>query len=223
MARLFSDLLDGTGRRFYFGLNSAPGGITNAAPAILTIGGRVASIQEQATVFRTPATAMLTLIGLSTAAEPRLQPAPASLAMFATAPSLLTMRVITNALPPDYTDLPDLLPTIVYIQTISPAPAVLTINSLEHNITQGGNIGFVSPGRALLTLAGFGANFPRESAGLALLTVTGYAPTTQTEIRITPDPAQLVASGLAGRLDLPFVWVDEDPVPPSIWIDDPRA
>lgn len=223
MARLFSDLLDGSGRRFYFGLNSAPGGITNSAPAMLTINGTVASIQEQATVFRTPATAVLNLIGLSSAAEPHLQPAPAALAMFATAPSLLTLRVITNALPPDYTDPQDNLPTIIYIATISPAPAALQMQSLEHHVTQGGNIGFVSPSRGLLTLQGFGANFPRQTADAAQLALAGLAPTLRTEIRVTPDPAQLVASELNATLALPFVWVDEDPVAPSIWIDDPRA
>ncbi len=222
MARLYSDLLDGSGRRYYFGLNSAPGGITNAEPARLILFGREAAVQEQATVFRTPATAVLTLTGYSAAAEPRLQPVVAGLALQGLVPVLHTVKVITNALPPDYTALPDNAPTILFIQTISPARAVLTLQSLEHNITQGGNIGFINPGVAILSIVGHAPNFPRMPE-VGAITVNGLAATILTTLQITPDPAEIKLGELAASCSLPFGWVDDGPAPATGWIDDPRA
>jgi hypothetical protein len=222
MARLYSDLQSSGGSRYYFGLNSAPGGLSNFAPAGLVIIGYAPTIQEQLTAFRTPATAALTLNGQLASAEPHLQPATAALGFEGRVPGLLTLKVITNALPPDYTDLPDNAPTILFIQTISPARALLTIQSLEHNITQGGNIGFISPGVATLTLAGLVPNFPRF-ADVGLLTVNGRTATILTTLNISPEPAALSFGGLAPRLTLPFVWIDDDPVTPVTWIDEPRV
>lgn len=223
MPRLYSDLLDGTGRRYYFGLNSAPGGITNAAPAMLTLDGRQMTVQEQSTVFRNPATALLTLFGMSVGAEPRLQPGAAMLTINGQIPAQQRHAVITNALPPDYGVLPDNAPTILFIQTITPAPAALQVQTREVNLTQGGNIGFVAPGVASLSLAGFVPNFPRFQGDIALLTINGQAATLHTTIRIEPERAVLTALGLASRLQTPFVWVDEDPVAQPVWIDESAA
>ncbi len=222
MARLYSDLIDGTGRRYYFGLSSAPGGITNSAPALITFAYSAPTIQEQSTVFRNPATAMLTLFGYSPPAGVILQPALAALSMGGQIPGLAKLQVITNALPPDYTALPDNTPVILYIATQTPAQAALTINYLQPNVTQGGNIGFVSPGRASLTLFGYVANLPRF-AEVGTITIDGLVATLSTELIISPDPASLVADGLAASLGSPFVWVDDLPAIPPTWIDDPRA
>lgn len=222
MARLYSDLLDGSGRRYYFGLNSSPGGITNASPAMLTLFGNAGAIQEQNTVFRNPATAMLTLLGNTPISDVRLQPAQAGLSMIGNTPSLLKSVTITNALPPDYTVLPDNAPTIVFIATISPTQATLTLSYPAPNVTQGGNIGFLSPGVATLSIIGYSANIPRF-ADVGLLTVNGLAPTIQTELVIFPEFERLICFGYAATLGTPFVWVDEDPPPPTTWIDDPRA
>jgi hypothetical protein len=222
MARLYSDLQSSGGSRYYFGLNSAPGGVSNFAPAGLVIVGYAPVIQEQLTAFRTPATATLTLNGRLASAEPHLQPATAAIGFEGRAPGLLTLQVITNALPPDYTNLPDNAPTILFIQTISPARALLTIQSLEHNITQGGNIGYISPGVATLTLAGYSPNFPRF-ADVGSITVNGRAATLLTTLNISPEPAALSFVGRAPLLTLPFVWIDDDPVTPVTWIDEPRV
>ena len=219
MARLYSDLIDGSGRRYYFGLNSAAGGITNANPASLTLFGYLPVFQERSEIFRNPATAMLTLNGQLASAEPHLQPATAGLAYQGKIAGLMTLRVITNAMPPDYTALPDNAPTIIYIATVTPAPAALTMLSLEHNITQGGNIGFLSPGKATLTMGGFDAQFPRF-ADVGTLTINGLAATLLTELSITPDAGYLSVGGFPASLSTPFLWVDDDRPTPPTWLDD---
>lgn len=219
MARLYSDLLDGTGQRYYFGLTSAPGGITNAQPARLTLAGNLITLQELNEAFRTPATAALTLFGRLPSAEPHLIPDPAALAYQGKIPGLLTLQIITNALPPDYTDLPDNAPTILFIATVTPAPATLTIASLVHNITQGGNILEIQAGKATLTLAGNVPNLPRFG-GVGSLTVNGLAATLTTELIITPTAGSLTAQGMEALLSLPFTWIDDDRSPPQVWIDD---
>lgn len=220
MARLYSDLLDGTGRRYYFGLTSAPGGITNASPATLTLAGRLVAVQELNEVFRTPATAALSLIGYAIQSEARLQPATSSLGYEGKASSLLTLQVITNALPPDYTELPDNAPTILFIATVTPDPATLTVASLVHNITQGGNILVIEAGLASLTLTGWDANLPRTGE-VGSLTINGLAATLWTELVVTPTTGQLTADGGVAVLSLPFTWVDDDPPPSMTWLDDP--
>lgn len=220
--RLYSDLADGSGRRYYFGLATAPGGITNAEPARLSLFGNLATIQEQSTVFRTPATAALTLFGYVPQAEPRLQPATAALGYLGQIAGLLTIRVITNALPPDYSTLPDNAPTILFIQTITPSPAALTIQSLVHNITQGGNILVISVGKATLTMNGLVANFPRF-ADVGTLTINGLAATLSTEIRVFPTAGIVTMQGHEPLLSLPFRWTDDDPATAPNWVDDPRA
>ncbi len=223
MPRLYSDLLDGTNRRYYFGLNAAPGGITNATPAMLTISGGLIVVQEQATVFRTPAPAALTLNGLSVGAEPRLQPAPAVLSMVGQIPAEERMATITNALPPDYGVLPDNSPQILFINTISPTTAALQLQVRDPNVTQGGNIGFVSPAKATLTLAGYAANIPFFAGSTGQLSIAGLLATLHTTTIVSPEPATLQAEGLAQALGLPFRWVDEAPASEPVWLDETSA
>lgn len=222
MARLYSDLIDGSGRRYYFGLTSAPGGISNSAPATLTIFGRQAAIQELTQVFRTPATAALTLQGLLGSSQPYPNPAQSALGFQGKVPTLQLQIVITNSLPPDYTTLPDIAPTIVYIATITPTTGLVRLASLEHNVTPGGDIGFISPPVGALSLQGRAPNYPRatQPAGLA---ISGLVPTLISEIVIEPESGTIRLSGLATTLSTPFTWVDDDPTTVSVWIEDPRA
>jgi hypothetical protein len=184
MARLYSDLLDSGSRRYFFNLESAPGGIS-ALPGLITIAGLTPTIQELNTAFRTPSQAALTITGYVALLDPNIRPAQGALTMQGLAPTLMTLQVVTNALPPDYTDLPENPPSILFIQTISPATAVLTTQSLEHNLTPGGNIGFLSPAAASLTLSGLQPAYPRE-ASVGALSLAGFVPSLHLTLIINP-------------------------------------
>jgi hypothetical protein len=155
-------------------------------------------------------------------AEPRLQPNQSPLAFAGQVPTLLKSVTISNALPPDYAELPTNSHTILFIQTVTPAPAALRLESPQHNVTQGGNIGFVSPAVATLTVNGLTANFPRF-AEIGALAFVGLEPTLVTVLTITPERGGLTAAGLAASLRQPFRWTDDSAVSPPTWIDDPRA
>jgi hypothetical protein len=221
--RLYSDLQQ-SGRRLYFALDSAPS-VVSPGVATLTINGRIAAISDQSVAFRTPATAALTLTGLSLSSPSLLSPATAGLALAGRQASLLTsITIYVSAPTPVEAAEPSYAPTLITEMLVSPGKATLTIQALELNVSQGGNIGFLSPGRALLTLNGLAANFlftPDQAA----LQIIGYAPTLtlNSNLEITPDPAVLTMAGAAPVLGIPFVWIDDDPVTPSTWIDDPRV
>lgn len=219
MARLYSDLLDGAGRRYYFNLESAPGGIAALGPAALRITGLAPTIQDLTEVFRNPATAALSLEGRLPVLAVIMAPAQAPLSYQGRTPTLLAQTVITNAMPPDYSNPQENPPTIVYIATQTPDRAVLTINSLEHNITQGGNIGFLSPGVGAVSLQGRAPNFPRE-AQVGALTVAGLIPSLHMTLVIEPEAGVIAFNSLNASLAVPFIWVDEDPPPTATWIDD---
>src|SRR6185295_3638357 len=216
--RLYSDLLDATNRRYYFDLDSAPGGVT-PAPATLTIFGRSVTIQELSTVFRTPATAALSLIGLSLGSPVVLIPATAALAVANSVVGLQKLQTITNALPPDYTALPDNPPTLITIMTVSPNKATLTISYPTLNLTQGGNIVSVTPGVGLLTLAGLGPNTPVILNSAGLLSLSGLLPSIRTELIVAPDVGLFTMGDLAPEISVPFLWVDDPPAPTVTWID----
>lgn len=222
MPRLYSDLQDSTNRRYYFGLNSAPGGITNAAPAALTLFGRMPAIQEQVSVFRTPAPATLTIAGLSLTSPALLIPAQAALSLAGRIPGLATLQVITNAATVDYTDLAENAPTAITIMTVSPGRALLALGYPAVNVTQGGNIGFVSPGVASLTLTGYTTNFP-QFAGSGSISMIGYPPTLVSLLVLDAQVGVLRLSDLPSRLATPFTWVDDDRTPVTAWLEDPPA
>lgn len=219
--RLYSDLQDSAGRRYFFNLESAPGGISPAT-AIITLFGYQGSIQELTEVFRTPATAILTFNGLGPSSELILLPAQAQLSFQGFAPALLGSLTITNALPPDYTDLPDNAPTVLTEMTVSPARALFTIASLTHAVNQGGNIRIIEPPVGVLSFSGYAANFPIQ-ADVGALQIVGLSPDMFTEITITPETGAVSVSGLEALLQTPFAWVDDAPAQTATWIDDPRA
>jgi hypothetical protein len=148
MTQLYSDLVDGSGRRYYYSLNRAPGGASPAAQAVVTIVGQMPTIFQQVSVFRTPTQATITLLGYQPPALTSVMPGVGAVSLVGLIPTEQKIRVITNALPtPDYSTPNELTPTIVYIQTVTPAPAALQIQSLTLNAFPGGDIVYVTPRR----------------------------------------------------------------------------
>jgi len=217
MARLYSDLIDGSGRRYYFGLNSAPGGITPATSG-LVIAGLTPVIFQVTQVFRTPSPANLIIAGLQARPEAALVPNVAALTFPGLVPSKVTIRTITNSLPtPDYTVDAGLAPTILFIATVQPAAAQLTLNSPPINLTQGGNIGYVNPLPGSVTINGLISNFVFNPIGSGLLLIQGRAPTIYPSRTVTPDVGALYTSNLIPFVSREFIWIDIDPPPPLTW------
>lgn len=221
--RLFSDLQDSAGRRYYFDLDSSPG-VCQPGVGSLSIIGRDATYPG--TVFRTPTPATLTLNGL--AIEPsgsRLTPGAAALAFSNSVIGLLTIRTITLTLASPVESPPaSFAPTILFINTITPAPAALTFIGYDHSLSEGGNIGFVRPAPADLTLFGYQYTRiipPPPGEGLDGVVGTafmeGLAPTLETELVISPLSASLVVSPLVPHTDPGFIWIDDDPAPAIQW------
>jgi hypothetical protein len=224
MARLYGNLLKQAGQRYYYALDSVPGIVTPGV-ATLTLFGRSLAISDQSVVFRTPATATLTLSGLALSSPSLLSPATAALALAGRQASLVTSITIQVPAPsPIEAAEQTYEPTLITIMTVLPGKATLTMNALELNVSQGGNIGFVSPDRATLTLSQFAPNIAiqPDAGGLSVI---GYAPTLtlNTLTVLTPDPAALAMVGADPDISIPFIWVDDSPSPPMTWIDDPRS
>jgi hypothetical protein len=223
MSRLYGDQLQASGRRYYFSLEGAPGVIT-PAPAVLSFQGRIPTAVEPTTVFRTPATAVLSLAGLLVRSPSLLIPAPAALSAVGSVANQVTSRTITPALAPPIEDPPDpFVPTLITIWTTQPGVAVLTLQALEQNVTQGGNIGFLSPAPAVLTLSTQEYTLLFGEAGVGLLTCIGLVPTIRTEVTISPEPAVLSCGEMEPAIHIPFQWIDDPPAPPAAWITDAAA
>jgi hypothetical protein len=221
--RLWSNLSPAAGRRFWGALNSAPGVVIPGVGQV-TLVGQTPVANQPTTIFRTPATAQLTLNGLGIAQNSLLTPAQATLTLSQLVPSKQTIRIITPALPtPDYSVPNALAPTILFIQTVTPAPAALQLQTLTQNVTQGGNIGFIFPGVGLLSAQGQIATFVFGEIGVGGLSIQGLTPSIKTERTITPDVGLLQAGNTPPIVDLAFVWIDVPPKPPSPWVDVGRA
>lgn len=223
--QVWSDLLLGTGRQLWGDIDSAPGIIT-PAPAALTLFGRGPAAAQQIGVFRTPAPATLTLSGLSLAAPVVLTPAPAALAYVGQIPARQLIRTITPSLAaPIETPQVDPVPTLITIWTTQPGVGQVVLRALELNITQGGNIGFVSPAPAQLGLLTqqYSLLLLSGGAGLGAIQLIGLAPTLQYELTITPNVGQVTCGGLLPELGHPFIWVDDTPAPTVSWITDAAA
>lgn len=221
MARLYSDLLSGGGERYYFNLESAPGGL-GASVGLVTVVGRAATIFQQTEVFRTPATAALTLTGGLAKAQTIMLPAQAALAYGGQIPGLAKFVTITNTVNPDYGTPQDTLPSVQTIMLVTPAQAALTLVYQQPNVTQGGNIGFISPGVGLMVLNGLGPNFQFD-AGIGLISLVGLAPTLLRELVITPDTGYMSMAGFVPTTTVPFVWIDDGRAATPTWIDVPAA
>lgn len=224
MSRLYGDLFQSAGKRFYFALDSVPG-IVSPGVATLVLGGQVPIAVEPQTIFRTPAPAVLTLGGLMPGAPVVLSPAAATLSTVGQIPSRQLIRMITNALAPAVQNPPTpFAPTLITIWTTQPGVAQLSLQTLEINVTQGGNIGFVDPGPAHLTLGTLPFSLLLGGiVGAGQLNVVGLAPTLKYELTIRPDVGLVSLVPRAPELALPFTWVDDDPAPARTWLTDAAA
>lgn len=225
MARLYGNLLKSAGQRYYYGLDSVPG-IVSPSVATLTLQGRDPSAAQNIEVFRTPATAILTLVGQSLASPTILVPAQAVLSTVGQIPAEVRELTISPALPAPVYDPPaDLAPTLITIWTTQPTTGLVRLLTLEQNVTQGGNIGFVSPatGQVSLGTLQYTLLLLAGGAGVGSLVVNGLAPTLSHELTVTPDVGLIVTSGGEAVLTLPFIWVDDERQPPTTWITDAAA
>lgn len=216
MARLYSDLADGSGRRYYFSLASAPGGV-QPSTATLTIGGFEPTVFQQSTVFRAPAPALLTFNALLQSPAVPLIPAAAGLTLVGQISGEYRSTVITNSVTPIYTDLPEAPPTVLFINTVTPAPALLTFNAPPINVTQGGNIAFISVGVGSLLIQGRAPTVIFLEVGVGSLSIQGLAPTLSTTLTIEPAVGIVSINGLEVSLQTPFQWIDVDPPPTVSW------
>lgn len=223
MSRLYGNQLQSTGRRYYFALDSAPGIVTPAVGQ-LTLAGKIPAAAQQITVFRSPATLVLSVQGRAIGAPVVLTPAPAALSSVGQIPGEVRQRTITPALPPAVENAPaNFAPTLITIWTTQPTTAQLQLQTLQQAVGQGGNIGFLLPGVALLNLSALQFTLLFGEAGVGALNVVGYAPSLLTTTVITPDPAVLVPGQTEPTLSLPFRWVDDQPAAPVTWITDAAA
>lgn len=222
--RLYGDLLQSSGRRFYFALDGAPGIIT-PSPAVLSIQSLLLGAAQPTTVFRTPAPATLTFSALAPGAPVILAPATGSISTVGQSANQVRSLTITPAIPAPLENPPaSFAPTIVYIQTKTPAPATLVLSPLPFNLTQGGNIGFVSPAAAQVSLGVLPYTLLLGGQiGLGSLLAQGLAPTLTYELTIHPEVGAVQLSQAAPNLALPFTWVDDDPAPTRTWITDAAA
>lgn len=225
MARLYSDQLQSSGRRYFFALDGAPG-IVTPSPAALTLNGRQPIAVEPQTVFRTPATAVVTLSGLSFAAPTTVLPGLATLSTVGQIPGEQRILTISPALPSPLENPPAAFgPTLITIWATQPGVGLVRLQSIELNVTEGGNIGFLSPGRATLTLQSNAFSLLLLSGGVqaGLIAVNGLAPTLLHTLAITPEVGLVTMRGAAANLGLPFGWVDDDPALVTSWITDAAA
>ena len=223
MSRLYGDQLQASGKRYYFALDAAPGIIT-PSPATLTLFGRGPAAAQQVTVFRTPAPATLSLIGGALGAPVVLSPAPAALWLAGKQPGQVTSRTITPSLAPPVESPPvSFAPTLITIWTTQPGVAQVTLQTLEINVTQGGNIGFVSPAPAHLAMGALPFTLLYGEAGVGLLNVVGLQPTLLRELVVSPDVGSVAFTLASPILSLPFRWVDDTPAPAVTWITDAAA
>ena len=215
MARLFSDLY-GVGR-YYYDLDSAPGVVSPGVGSVL-FSGQVPIAVEPSSVFRTPATATLTLSLLAPASDTILSPATAALSSVGQIASELLQITVTPSSAPDYTDAPETPPTIVYINTITPTTGAVRISNLTLNVTQGGNILTVSPGVSSLSMLTGTPTLIFSVIGVGSASVNGLVPDLQTTLAIDlEEGAALTVEGFAPTVEVGFVWRDVDAPPALTW------
>jgi hypothetical protein len=172
-------------------------------------------------VFRIPGTATLTLAGGSVIVI-AVNPAQSALSLQGRAPTLQALKVISPALPDlDYSEVNSTAPTIVLGTALNPATATLTLQSLQHAATEGGNIAFRSPAAASLTMSGLAYTFALINSTPAALSVVGLAPTiTATHALLEPGVGALAMVQIQQSTDfihIPFQWLNYDPAPVVAW------
>jgi len=215
MARLYSDLY-GAGR-YYYDLDSAPGVVSPGVGSV-SFSGLVPIPVEASTVFRTPATAALTLSLLAPVSDTILSPATAVLSSAGQIAGELRQITLTPTASPDYTDAPETPPTILYINTITPTTAAVRISNLALNVTQGGNILTVSPGVSSLSMLTGVPTLIFSVIGVGSASVNGLVPDLQTTLAIDLEEGTvLTVEGFAPTIDVGFVWRDVEAPPALTW------
>lgn len=218
MAKLFDNLVDGSGRRYFSSLEGAPGSISPAT-AVITLAGRQPLAVQPELVFRTPGTLTITINGLAMASQFALSPTPAALGYLGLAPSTeIRSLIVSPTLPQIDAPEADFVPLLLTQMTVQPAQAALVLQALPHAATEGGNIGFAYPGVAALTLTGLQANYVFDVIEPAALGVIGHAPVLISEIILYPEVGTLTLMDTPPTLTLPFGWIDADPAPPVVWV-----
>jgi hypothetical protein len=218
MTQLYSDLVDGSGRRYYFSLSRATGGLAPAAPAAVTVMGLQPTVSQIVIAFRTPTQATVTIAGYQPPSLTPVQPGVASISFLGLIPTEQKIRIVTPAMPaPDYSTPNELIPTIAFIQTVSPATAAISIQSLALNAFPGGDIVYITPGVAALTLTGLQAAVVNNQPNVASISISGLIPGLKTETVVQPDVASITIDGLALSADRGFVWTTVVTPAPIIW------
>lgn len=184
----------------------------------MSFSGQVPIAVEPSSVFRTPATATLTLSLLAPASDTILSPNKATLSTVGQIASELRQIVLTPTSFPDYTDAPETPPTILYINTITPTTGAVRISNLTLNVTQGGNILTVSPGVSSLSLLTGVPTLIFSVIGVGSASVNGLVPSLQTTLAIDIDDVGLLTvEGFAPTVDVGFVWRDVEAPPALTW------
>lgn len=217
MSRLYSDLQDSGGRRYYFDLGGSPGFIS-PEPAVLTLFSD--EITYPLSVVREPGLATLNFIGITAGPEFKLLPGVATLTPSNSAPDMLTQLLITLSLPsPVESPDNDFVPTILFINTITPGAAALTLLGYEASLNEGGNIRIISPALAALSLdGGVPSRILPPTVGVnAAMLIAGQIPALATERVIEPGLGSLAFTDAALIVDKGFIWLDDEPAPLLAW------
>jgi hypothetical protein len=218
MTQLYSDLVDGSGRRYYYSLTRAPGGASPASQATLMVVGQMPTIFQQVSVFRTPTQAILTLLGYQPPALTSVLPGVGAVSLVGLIPVEQKIRIITNALPtPDYSTPNELIPTIAYIQTVTPAPAALQIQALTLNAFPGGDIVYVTPNVGHVSMQGLQATLINSQPNIGLISISGLIPFLKTETILLPDVGSITLNGQTVSADRGFVWTNVISPAPMTW------
>lgn len=215
MARLYSDLY-GAGR-YYYDLDSAPG-IVSPGVGSVSFGGLVPIAVERSEVFRTPATATLTINLLAPSSDTILMPNVAALAYVGQIAAEQRILILTPTNPPDYSNAQETAPTILYINTITPTTGLVSLSELTLNVTQGGNILTVTPGVASLSNGTGVPTLIFSVIGVGSSVMNGLTPGLVTTLAIDlADGAAITVYGLAPTIDVGFVWRDVEQPPALTW------
>jgi hypothetical protein len=214
--RLWSDIKDGSNRRYWYDLDGSPGVLTPGVATLTISGGEP---QYPGSVFRNPAQITLTVNGLQPRLDVPLIPAQAALTFSnAVIGQLIITRTISPSLESPVESPPnDFVPTLHLIMTVAPTTGSIVMATSNHSLSQGGNIGFLTPTTAALTLSQLSPLRVISNADPVALTIDGRAPALQLEVVLIPAVAALSFGMGAPTAQLGFIWIDDDPAPLLAW------
>jgi hypothetical protein len=195
---------------------NAPVGRTPAPAQLL-----FSALPPFSTITRNPGTATLALAGLQPITT-RLFPGVASLAFENGVISQEREKIIVIPMPDlTYTGTPNNPPTVTVGGGVAPGVATLTLSTLTHQATEGGNIAIRSPATSGLVFAGQFSVIGLEGALPGLAALAGLAPEiVGTETTIEPGVAALalvIAPFDPSFVAIPYQWIDVEPAPVVQW------